>query len=798
MYYSINRLSIVSLLLFVLICGISFADNDKPKNKLELRQKYGHLRTDPAGPTDDPPPQPAQAVAEWEPATGVLICYPLAIPLELVAAMSEVVEVVTFIEDDVFMTAAINDYLRAGIDTSNCMFVFTGDENLPYTRDFGPWYIFTGDDEQGFINNEYPWWSVNDEDIPLILGDTLEIPVYSTGLYLEGGNYMTDGMGTSITTDAIYWENEPLSPAEIEGVFAEYLGISNTITVPDPFWNIVPHIDCHAKFLDPGRILVIEVDPPNTIIEENVEYWQTLMSGYGRPYEILRVPGLGYANSLFLNDNVFVALSGDPIGDSTAVATFLAALPGYSVEGFYYPSFMFLDALHCRTHEAADRYMLRIVHVPVHDLENTGGDYNLEANIRPYSNEPLVGSPYIVWNVNGGAYNYTPMTYNSGYDYEGSIPQQPDGSDIFYYLEAEDATGRVENHPYIGSGNPHRFYVGPDTEPPIVEFDLPEEVLALEWPMEVTVYALDNRWISEVTIESMINGVPQPIVNLPLEEPYAVYYTGMTVGDVQPGDVIEMQVKVVDNSVNMNTVYWPETGYHLINVTAPPEVSISLTPTGLPIQIPANGGSFDFNVAGTNSTGNPETFDIWTMITLPDGSEYGPVINVSDFTLSAGTAIDRDRTQTVPAGAPAGLYTYDGYIGGFPDIVWSEDHFEFEKLEDADGGLMVSGWGNYGESFEEIFTTSESSIPSEFALHPAYPNPFNPVTTLNYYLPKSSDVSLVIYDVTGREVSRLADSFHPAGNYKIDWDAAGFASGIYFARLDDGKMQMTQKLLLIK
>ena len=181
----ISRLGIASLLFISLTHGVSFAADRGPQNKLELYLQYGRTPIGPTVTTPDPPPQPAIAVAEWEPATSVLICYPLQIPLELVAAMSEVVEVVTFVKNGFWMQRVARDYLSAGIDTSVCTFVFTGDRNLPYTRDFGPWYVFTNNGEQGFINNEYHFPSIRDGDIPIILGDALGIPVYDTGLRLD-------------------------------------------------------------------------------------------------------------------------------------------------------------------------------------------------------------------------------------------------------------------------------------------------------------------------------------------------------------------------------------------------------------------------------------------------------------------------------------------------------------------------------------------------------------------------------------------------------------------------------------
>ncbi len=773
----IMRIGIIIISL-VLCFNLAFAD--EALNKLEMFNKYRHITNVPTGPTDDPPPQPALAVAEWEPATGVLICYPLEIPLELVAAMSEVVEVVTYVANETSMQAAIRDYASVGVDTSNCMFIFTGSNWIPYTRDFGPWYIFDGNGEQGMIDNLYPWPSSGEDLAPQILGDTLGIPVYETGLWLEGGNYMTDGMGTAITTDYTYLENEPLTPAQIDGLFEEYLGITNHRTVPDPFNYWVPHIDCHAKFLDPGRILVIEPSPVNTIIEENVEYWETLMSGYGRPYDILRIPGLGYANSLFLNDHVFVALSNSP-GDSIALTIWEEALPGYEVEGFTHPGFIFLDALHCRTHEMADRYMLRIVHVPIHDTENTGGGYYLEADIHPYSNEALIGPPVIMWKTEGGSYSPVAMTFAGDDIYFGEIPQQPDGSDIYYYLEAEDGSGRIENHPYIGEGNPHHFFVGPDNEAPVVEFNPPRVLIVPEWPYSFTTYALDNRWISSVTLEYSINGIPQDDVAMPLEEPYAVYYTGTPASSVQMGDVIEARVKAVDTSVNLNTTYSP---YYTINIESAPNATVALTPYGAPIQIPANGGSFDFNIEISNNEATQQSFDAWIMVLLPNNTWYGPVLGPVELSMPGGGIIDRERTQNIPVNAPSGTYNYYAYAGEYPDIIWHEDSFEFEKLSVSDGDLAVNDWVNDGEGFTELVVFGESELPADFALLGNYPNPFNPSTAISYQLSAISHVNLMVYDIQGRQVAELVNGWRDAGVHEVTFDASNLASGIYLYRIE--------------
>ncbi len=79
-----------------------------------------------------------------------------------------------------------------------------------------------------------------------------------------------------------------------------------------------------------------------------------------------------------------------------------------------------------------------------------------------------------------------------------------------------------------------------------------------------------------------------------------------------------------------------------------------------------------------------------------------------------------------------------------------------------------------------------------------YPNPFNPTTRIEYSIPSSSRTSVIIYDVLGREVTTLVDSFKIAGNYSIDWMANNVPSGVYFCTMASGNFLETKKIVLIK
>ena len=233
------------------------------------------------------------------------------------------------------------------------------------------------------------------------------------------------------------------------------------------------------------------------------------------------------------------------------------------------------------------------------------------------------------------------------------------------------------------------------------------------------------------------------------------------------------------------------------NTGPPPEVTITLIPENPPIVVSANGGVFTFNIGVASSSVSPELIDIWTMITLPNGSEYGPVINFQDFTLAAGASADRDRNQAVPAGAPAGAYTYDAYTGVYPNIVFTEDHFDFTKLTDSLDVISYDSWENWGEDFSTDGGLAAVSADS-YVLLAAYPNPFNAETTLDFRLENASVISLIVYDVQGRQAAVLADGYRNARTHQVTFDAADLASGVYFARLSVENIQVTQKLLLLR
>ena len=109
---------------------------------------------------------------------------------------------------------------------------------------------------------------------------------------------------------------------------------------------------------------------------------------------------------------------------------------------------------------------------------------------------------------------------------------------------------------------------------------------------------------------------------------------------------------------------------------------------------------------------------------------------------------------------------------------------------------MIIGDGFAAYNLNNIDT--DIIVPSENSLSSAYPNPFNPTTSLDYALTANNYVSLVVYDINGQAVEVLIDEYKEAGNYNTIWNAVNYSSGIYFIGMQIGGEYFTKKVMLVK
>lgn len=415
-----------------------------------------------------PPPAPVRMPAEFEPMQGVLIRYPFGISYQIIAEMSEDVEVVTIVASESEMNYVYSQYISNGVNVDNCEFLIAP-SNSYWTRDYGPWFIFNGDDEQGIVDHIYNRPRPYDDAIPIAFGNWQGIPVYGLSLEHAGGNYMTDGQGIAVSTDLVWSENSGYSHSEIEEMMEEYCGIETYHVVPDALGAYIKHIDCWAKYLSPDTIMIIKSSTSHSHyedFEDAAEFFENQTSCYGTSHNIVRVYthiNEPYINSLILNNKVLVPTSGSQ-WDDEAISSYETAMPGYEVLGFS-GSWDPTDALHCRTKGIVDRYMLYIEHTPLSGTQSSPDGYEVQAMIYPYSGEDVTTAETIV-RFDGGSWQDYDMEYLGSNQYRIIIPQQQTGTVVDYYIHAEDDSGRSETHSYIGAPGAYSFVCEVINDPP--------------------------------------------------------------------------------------------------------------------------------------------------------------------------------------------------------------------------------------------------------------------------------------------------------------------------------------------
>ncbi len=219
-----------------------------------------------------------------------------------------------------------------------------------------------------------------------------------------------------------------------------------------------------------------------------------------------------------------------------------------------------------------------------------------------------------------------------------------------------------------------------------------------------------------------------------------------------------------------------------------------------------NGGMFRWDAYVENTSEETVTFDAWTALILPDGTEYGTLDLFEDLALVGGATLEASPAQSVPGFAPNGIYTYIARVGQYDgDEVEAEASFQFAKLplEGPTVGTFNNGEGwvltDWFEMDELDVPGMELNLPKEYALDKVYPNPFNPTTTITMSLPEIAKVKIVVVNTLGQQVAVLANGYQDAGYHNYTFNASGLASGIYFVQATvPGQLNEMRKIVLMK
>ena len=184
---------------------------------------------------------------------------------------------------------------------------------------------------------------------------------------------------------------------------------------------------------------------------------------------------------------------------------------------------------------------------------------------------------------------------------------------------------------------------------------------------------------------------------------------------------------------------------------------------------------------------------------------------VDTITLDEGFVEDGDWLLSYNGTVLTGIRQWQGVMIDIPAMGFSEitpGYFKegeiptFKLLQHSTGEYIPLGGDIQPWSENGVYTLSGlvemQPIPDEFLLMNAYPNPFNPVTTLEFGLPVDGNVSIDIYNLQGRLVETLAKGYRDAGYHSVIWNADSHSSGVYFVSMIAGEYTDTQKLILIK
>ncbi len=419
---------------------------------------------------DDPPPAaPVRNCAEWEPAIGVLIRFPLGLPYDLLRDLDDDVALYVVVSSG-YLASASNNLAANGVDLERVEWVVEPNNTI-WTRDYGPWFVFDGAGDIAVVDHRYNRPRPDDDRIPIAVAELLGVPVHTHSMYHAGGNYMTEGAHISASTRLVYDEAQSyngMNAAAVDQLMLDYYGVQEYHVLDYIESGGIHHIDTWAKWLDEETVLVKEVWPSHwthDALDQRATLLASLPASTGRNYRVHRIycqdigwsAPASYTNSLILNDRIYVPTFGDSPHDEQALAVYREAAPGYTVSGYDHGGFITDDALHCRTKGIMDPGMLRLAHVPV-TADQPAQPVTITAEIRAHSGADLTETT-LVWRHGAGDWQHAPLApTGQPWRYAAQIPAPAQPDTCHYYVEAADASGRREGMPRVAPARWYRFF----------------------------------------------------------------------------------------------------------------------------------------------------------------------------------------------------------------------------------------------------------------------------------------------------------------------------------------------------
>lgn len=485
------KMRIIAPLLSLFLC-LSWSAYTQVENKL--------LPKDTASPVDvfgnsilrspgitQPPDFPVRAMAEWEEIQAIAIPYDRSWPdghlstLRAIAqeASSEV-EVLVICE----LITDQDDFTEQGIDLTNISFFPVDLDNVEnvWIRDYGPHTLYANDvHEMALVDWKYEMPSpVIDTIASYALAEYFNLPLYlttvaPTSLRLDGGNFLTDGLGTGFSTKRVLEENGN-DEFFVDNTMDQFMGIEEYIKFDVLQFDEIHHIDMHMKVLDEETILIGEY--PEGVsdwarIEQNIaELQENHVSYFGSPYDIVRIPMPPdqngdypegqpsfssdcsaffrpcyntYTNVLFVNKKILVPTYQQPEFDEQALSIWQNLMPGYEIVGIdcseVIPDY---GALHCIAKEIGSTDPLLIVHQKLKQSCNEQ-EHRFEARIQHRTG---IDEALLYYKTSEESeFTAIEMEQLNESIWDAEIEAYPQGTTVQYYIQAIANSGKQINRP---------------------------------------------------------------------------------------------------------------------------------------------------------------------------------------------------------------------------------------------------------------------------------------------------------------------------------------------------------------
>ncbi len=483
-----------------------------------------------------------------------------------------------------------------------------------------------------------------------------------------------------------------------------------------------------------------------------------------------------------------------------------------------------------------------ITHTPLGNTEQTTGTRAVDCVITPAGSPIVTSLTKLFVAKNSVVFDSVQMTNSSGNNWTGNITLSGPGT-YNYYLRTVDNLNRIAFAPAGAPGSYYSFQAMPDTIKPVLTHIPIGNTPKPQWPVAVNATATDNIGIDSVWVKWYKN-TPSTIKEFKLPfvsgTSYSAPFNSVN-ADVNINDSIFYKVYVQDigsNHLKDSTALIKFKIIQLNNVC----IGSGSVSSNFPFTTYWEDGRTDLLYLASEITGAGGYPAYINKIAFNVISVGGPAMNgfnikmqttsatsLTAFTNTGWTIVYNGvHTVTNPGWDTIGLtqpyFAWDGTSNLLVEVcynnaAWTSYSPVYASTTTANmmaayatdlpsGDGCTAAWTATAYNYRPntCFTITpllgvgnySNTIPGTYSLSQNYPNPFNPVTQIKYDLPKQGFVTLRIYDVLGREMTKLVNEVKSPGSYIVDFDGTNLSSGVYFYKLEVNSFSDVKRMMLIK